>query len=238
MSEATDLLELQSVDLEILRATKRLEELPEKRAILELRGKLREVQTLHRKAEVLVKKLDAEIKVRGDEIAMIAEKLAAEQAKVMATTDHRAVQSITREMDGLRRRTDKLEMEQLQFAERAEKARGQIGAIEDHLGKLSTKEAELIEQFKKVGSEIQGEVSVLEARRTALTKRMADELVDRYESVRAAKSGVGVGRLEDARCSACRMDLPSERLHELLHGPDVGVCPQCRRLIVVRGEVQ
>lgn len=236
MSEATDLLELQAVDLDILRATKRLEELPEKRAILEARAKQREVQTLHRKAEVLVRKLDAEIKARADEVAMIATKLAAEQAKVMATTDHRAVQSITREMDGLRRRTDKLEMEELQFAERADKARGQIAAIEEHLEKLAVKEGELVERFKTVGSAVQKEITGLEARRAALVKRMPQPLVEKYESVRAAKSGVGVGKLEDDRCSACRMDLPSERLHELQHGPDVGVCPQCRRLIVVRGE--
>jgi len=234
VSEAADLLELQSVDVEMVRAAKRLEELPEKRAILELRAKQREIHALGTKASMLVRKLDGEIKSRQDEATMLKAKLAEEQTKVMATTDHRAVQSITREMDGLRRRCDKIEMEELQYMERLDKAKGQVAAIEDHQAKLADKEAQLIERFKKVGGGVQSEIAALETKRKKLAKRMPPELVERYESVRASKAGVGVGRLEGTRCSACRMDLPAERLNDLQNGPDVSICPQCRRLIVVR----
>jgi len=234
VSEAADLLELQSVDVEIVRANKRLDELPEKRAILEARAKQREIHALGNKAAVLVRKLEGEVKSRQDEATMLKAKLAEEQAKVMATTDHRAVQSITREMDGLRRRCDKIEMEELQYMERAEKAKAQTAAIEDHVAKLAEREAQLIARFKDVGGGVQAEIATLTSRRAKLAKSLPKETLERYETIRASKSGVGVGKLEDARCSACRMDLPAERLHELQHGPDVSVCPQCRRLIVVR----
>lgn len=234
MSEAADLLELQSADIEIVRAKKRLDELPEKRAILEVRAKQREIQALSAKAGVLVRKLESEVNSRQDEATMLKAKIAEEQTKVMATTDHRAVQSITREMDGLRRRCDKIEMEELQFMERLDKARAQTTAIEDHITKLAGKEAQLIERFKEVGGAVQGEIGDLETRRATLVKTLPAALVERYESIRATKAGVGVGRLEESRCSACRMDLPAERLHDLQGGPDIGQCPQCRRLIVVR----
>lgn len=238
MSEAADLLELQSVDIDIVRATKRLEELPEKRAILELRAKQREIHALAAKAGMLVRKLEGEIKSRQDEATMLKAKIAEEQTKVMATTDHRAVQSISREMDGLRRRCDKIEMEELQFMERADKAKGQVAAIEEHVANLAHKEQQLIERFKTVGGGVQSEIASLEAKRKKLAKKLPAELVERYETVRASKSGVGVGRLEESRCSACRMDLPAERLHDLHAGPDIGQCPQCRRLIVVRDGLQ
>lgn len=234
MSEAARLLDLQSTDVDILRATKRLDELPEKHAILEVRTKLKQARVLETKATTLVRKLESEIKARQDEVTMLQAKIAEEQAKVMATTDHRAVNSITREMDGLRRRCDKLEMEELQYMERADKARGQVSAIEEHIAKLAEKESELIERFKAVGGEVQNEIAALEKRRAALAKSLPADLLERYEALREAKSGVGVGRIEDSRCTACRMDLPAERLHELQQGPDIGVCPQCRRLIVVR----
>jgi len=234
VSEAADLLELQSVDVEIIRATKRLQELPEKRAILEARAKLRETRALAAKADTLVRKLESEVKVRQDEATMLKEKISSEQAKIMATTDHRAVQSMTREMDGLRRRNDKIEMEELQYMERADKAKGQTAAITDHLTKLAEKEAELVERFKEVGGEVQTDIASLHSRRERLVQGLPTELVERYEAIRASKSGVGVGRLEDTRCSACRMELPAEKVQGLLSGPDVSVCPQCRRLIVVR----
>lgn len=236
MSDATDLLELQAADIEIARANKRLDELPEKIAILQVRAKQREATSLADKARLLLRKLEGEVKARQDEDEMLQAKIAQEQEKVMATTDHRAVQSITREMDGLRRRRDKIEMEELQFMERAEKARAQVDAIEEHRAKLAEKEAALIERFREVGGTVQSEIAALTDRRAALAAALGSDALARYESVRDAKGGVGVGRLEGAMCSACRMDLPAERVKELVEGPDVGVCPQCRRIIVVRCE--
>ena len=68
MNQAASLLELQRLDLEILRAKKRLEELPEKRAILEVRHKLRDVSALRGKADLLVGKLRRDLKAHQDEI--------------------------------------------------------------------------------------------------------------------------------------------------------------------------
>jgi len=234
MTQASSLLELQAVDLDILRSRKRLDELPEKRAILEIRAKQREVTTLRGRADLLVRKLESDLKAHQDEITSLAEKIDAEQVKVMNTSDHRAVTSITREMDGLRRRRDKLEMESLSLMERVDKARAQTATIDDALVKLATKEAAMVAQFQAVGGELQAHIGSMETERTRLSATLPTELIGRYESAREAKGGVGVGRLDDSGCTACRMALPTTRVDELLGGPDIGVCPQCRRLIVVR----
>lgn len=234
MDESAALLEVAAVDVEIIRARKRLDDLPEKRSILEVRAKQREVQGFHEKAEMLVRKLEAELKARQDEIAMIREKLDAEQSKIMETADHRQIQALTREMDGLRRRVDKLEMESLQYMERIEKATAQLETIDQALASLAAKETAFIERFKTVGGELQNEIAALEGKRAAIAANISVELLARYDSTKESKGGVGVGKLEATTCSACRMSLPAERVRDLMAGPDVGVCPQCRRLIVVR----
>lgn len=234
MQESAALLELQGLDVEILRAKKRLEDLPEKTAILELRAKQREIHGMRQKADLLLRKLQTEIKARADETATLNEKLATEQQKVMQTTDHRAVQSITREMDGLRRRTDKLEMESLKYMERVEKAQAQVVTIDEALAKLAEREAGLVKRFQEVGGALQDEIAGLEKRRASLASKLPADLLGRYETARESKGGVGVGRLEGDTCSACRMGLPAERLRDLMNGPDIGMCPECRRLIVVR----
>ena len=233
MTQAGSLLELQALDLEVLRSNKKLEELPEKHAILAARAKLREVTTLHGKADLLVHKLGSDLKAHQDEIEMLTVKIAAEQAKVMETTDHRAVTSITREMDGLKRRRDKLEMESLQIMERVDKAKAQTSMIDEALVQLNAKEAALVAQFKEVGGELQKHIAQTEAKRAKLAKSLPDELVRRYEAARESKGGVGVGELDGDACTACRMVLPAERVRELANGPAIGTCPQCRRLIVV-----
>jgi uncharacterized protein len=234
MTQAASLLALQDLDIEIMRAKKRLDELPEKRDILVVRQKQRDVTDLHGKADLLLKKLAADLKAHQDEIAVLSEKIAAEQAKVMATADHRAVQSITREMDGLRRRQDKMEMESLQIMERIDKAAAQRDKIDEALAQLADKDAGLVERFKAVGMALQEDIADMERRRAETAASIEAGLVSRYDQMRESKGGVGVGRLDGDTCTACRMTLPAERIHALEAGDDVGVCPQCRRLLVVR----
>ena len=234
MTQAASLLALQDLDIEILRARKRLDELPEKREILVVRQKVRDVSELRGKAELLLRKLSADLKSHQDEIATLTEKIAVEQAKVMATTDHRSVQSITREMDGLRRRQDKMEMESLQIMERIDKAASQQDKIDEALKQLADKDAALVVQFKAVGGALQDDIADMERRRAETAALIEPKLVSRYDQMRESKGGVGVGRLEGEACTACRMTLPAERILELESGDDVGICPQCRRLIVVR----
>ena len=233
MTQAGSLLQLQALDLEILRSTKRLEELPEKRAILEVRAKQRDVQILHGKADLLVGRLKSDLKAHQDEIDTLTDKIAAEQAKVMATTDHRAVTSITREMDGLKRRRDKLEMESLQLMERIDKATAQTATIDDALRQLAAKETGLVAQFKTVGGALQTHIAQEEAKRSKVAKSLPADTLKRYEVSRETRGGVGVGELDGETCTACRMALPAERVRELQNGPEIGTCPQCRRLIVV-----
>lgn len=236
MDQAASLLELQRLDLEIAHGKKRLGELPEKAAILEIRHKLRDVSALRHKADLLVGKLNADLKAHQDEIASLSEKIDAEQAKVMSTSDHRQVASLTREMDGLRRRRDKLEMESLGLMDRIEKATAQHGTIDAAIEQLTDKEAAAIEQYKTVGGALQNETAGLEVERGKLAASMDAEILAEYEALRASKGGVGVGQLDGDTCSACRMSLPAQRIGELESGPDVAVCPQCHRLIVVRSD--
>ncbi|MCL2503129.1 MAG: hypothetical protein FWE94_00735 [Coriobacteriia bacterium] len=234
MTEPAALLELQSIDLELIQAKRRLDGLPEKAAILAAREKIKETTALREKAGLLLRKLEAELKARQDETDLLVEKITAEQEKLTQIADHRMVNMITRQVDGFKRRTGKLEVESLQFMERIEKATAQIATIEEALVKMADSEAGLVKRFKKAGGALQADIAAKEAARTEVVKMVSEGMLARYESMRAAKGGIGVGRLAEAACSACHMQLPATKVRQLEEGDDVGVCPACRRLIVVR----
>jgi predicted nucleic acid-binding Zn-ribbon protein len=87
-----------------------------------------------------------------------------------------------------------------------------------------------------VGAALQSEIAEMEHSRHAAAAATGHDILTRYEAVRESKGDIGVGKLQGETCSACRMTLPAERVRQLSMGDDIGVCPQCRRLIVVRSE--
>lgn len=235
MDQGTALLDLQETDLSLMRAEKRLDELPEKLAILETRKKAEEVRGLRAKAEELVAMLGRAVTKHEDECSSLDEKIASEQNKIMSgeVTNPKELQHISRELDALKRRKDKLEMEEIALMERVEKAKGQVDKVDVALGQLAEKESVLTDRFKAKGSELIDEIEQLKQHRASVAKGIEEGLLARYESARAAKAGIGVGRLDGATCTACRMELPAQRVDELRIDPGIAVCPQCKRLLVV-----
>ncbi|TLM79483.1 MAG: hypothetical protein FDZ70_02880 [Actinobacteria bacterium] len=236
MHPVTALIELQEADLEIVRAEKRLDTLPEKQAILDVKHKAAEVAGLLEKAKQYCGEVDRAVTRGEDEIASLTEKMAAEQAKLTGgeITDHKMVANLSRELDALRRRKEKLEMETTALMEKAEKAAKQAATIEAAIGQLAAKEERLTEAFKKAGGEVLAEIARLKARRDALCKSVPAGTLASYERVRGSRHGIGVGVLKERTCGACGIEIPADRVHVLLDGPDVAECPMCRRLIVVR----
>lgn len=238
MDVPATVLALQDADTELMRAHKQLEEMPEKRAILEARKKAGEVRELRAKAESLVKQLKQAIAKQEDEAAAYAEKYETEQARVMSgeITNAKEIQHLTRELDALRRRREKIDIDTIALMERMEKASGQVDRVDAALEELARKEEALTETFKHKGGEIQAQIAELDARRASLVGALDTDIAKRYEELRASKAGVGAGRLAGSTCTACRMELPAERVSELKAGPDIAICPACRRLLVVRVE--
>ena len=236
MDEASTLLELQELDLDIQRSERALDELPEKRAILDVRAKRREVEGLRHKADRLVSKLESDLRRAQDETTTVTQKIEVEQAKIMSgqVADHKQVQHISRELDALKRRKDKLEMDSLGIMERIDKAKGQAAKVDEALEQLTVREASYVERFKEHGGELQTRIAQETEQRARLAAKLEPVLLARYDSLRDQKAGIAIGRLENDSCTACRVELPAGAVSALKAGPEIGVCPQCRRLIVVR----
>ncbi len=236
MQPTKALAELQAIDLEISRAERDLEQLPEKTSILQSRHKQQEVADLLAKAQALVAEVERGVGRLEDETASIASKMAQEQEKLGsgAITEHKELQHLAREIDALRRRKDKLEMETIALMERADKARSQAKSIEAAITKLQAHEQGLLGAFKSAGGEALARIDDLKRRRVTLCSMVGEEVLDRYEAARRSKHGIGAGVLMGQTCGACGMELPADRLSVLLEGPDIGICPQCRRLLIVR----
>ena len=189
MDPAGALRELQERDLDLARLTKQLDEMPEKRAILQIRAKIAEIRGLKARTEAVVHALDAAIKRHEDEVQAVADKIDDEQAKLLSgrIKSPKELQSISVELNSLKRRMDQLETEMLAQMQKRETAVGQAAKVDAAIRTGEAKEAELTRHFKAGGSELLGRIEADNAARAALLKALPDDLRERYEAVLGSK---------------------------------------------------
>jgi hypothetical protein len=237
MEMARALLDLQEHDLEILRLNKQLDEMPEKRAILAARAKIADITKLKARTDAVVHHFEAAAKVLEDTISQVRSKMDAEQAKFVSgeITNSKELQSVSKELDALRRRVEQLEAEELAEMEKREGGLAQAAKIDAALTEGAKREAELTDRFKARGSDILAHIKAEKMAREALVPLLSDDVRERYEMLRERSHGTAVGLLSDGMCTACRVTLPSTKVLALEAGPDLGTCPSCGRILVVRG---
>jgi predicted nucleic acid-binding Zn-ribbon protein len=237
MDPARTLTELQERDLVLVRLTKQLEDMPEKRSILQVRAKIAEIHALKQRTDAVIRSLDAGVKRFEDELQVVADKIDVEQAKLLSgqVKNPKELQAISMELDALKRRMEQLEAEMLDAMQKRETAGEQAAKVDAAVQLGDAKEAHLTEVFKERGSDLLAHIEAETAARTALLTSLPGDLRARYEAARQAKHGIAVGVLSDGMCSACRVGLPAGEIDTLENGPDISTCPCCGRILVVRG---
>lgn len=238
MHVARALTELQERDLAILRLERELEEMPEKRAILAARAKLGEIDKLRERTQAAIHAMDAVSSRLEDEIAALNAKMDGEQAKLVSgeIANPKELQSVSLELDSLRRRVVALENQLLVEMQKRENGDAQLAKIDAALAEGHRTETTLTERFKDHGGTVLERIASEKRAREGLLRSVDSALQARYETLRETRHGIAVGTLEGSMCGACRVTLPAGKVTALEAGPDIAACPSCGRILIVRGE--
>ncbi|MBQ3300920.1 MAG: hypothetical protein IJH04_01985 [Eggerthellaceae bacterium] len=228
------LLELQRIDLELLAVGKKREDLPQ-RAIMEDLSKKRELlQGKAAQVDALKEKASSEMTKVETEDSNLAEKQRKAQELIDAAgNDYRSVESHSKELSGFAKRRDTL-------SER-------IDALSAELGKISAVQSQIQaaldavnREFDSAKASFESEDGQLEAAATELGEKRAGivdglsaELVNLYTKTAQRSGGVALGRLNDNVCGVCRSVIDGGRLIELRAAAPLGVCPSCKRLLII-----
>ncbi|MCI9261654.1 zinc ribbon domain-containing protein [uncultured Adlercreutzia sp.] len=228
------LFELQRIDLEIMRRTKELDELPQRGIIVAAREKRGAIEAQSAKVAEVKRATSRKITRIDDEDASLAKKEAGVQAAIDAAHgDFRNVEARTKELAGIVRRRGTLAEDRAAVQAELDK----IGNIEAQitlaLEEVSAKEQEAIDSFQKQGGDLKLAIAKLEASRNQLVGKIDAELVKAYDRTSARAGGVAIGALDGNRCGVCRVTIDSGRLIDLRAQAPLGTCPSCKRLLII-----
>ena len=232
--DLTNLLRMQQIDLDLMKAKKKLEELPQRATILAARQKKRtieqkrdQVAEMRARAEGMAAKLEAED-------AELAEK----QRRVQEAIDgslgnYRNVEAHTKELNGFAKRRNALEVELTRLGEELAKIEGVQSQVSQAIAEVDKQEAAAIVSFQREGGALQAEIARMSADREGMSAELSPELRDTYNRTASRTGGVAVGLLTEGRCGVCRTVIDGGRLIDLKAEAPLGTCPHCKRLLVV-----
>ncbi len=228
------LFELQRIDLEVKRLTKELDDLPQRSIIVAAREKTTEIEAKAEKVAELKRVTARKITRIDDEDASLAKKEAGVQAAIDAAHgDFRNVEARTKELAGIVRRRGTIAEERTGAPAELDNITASEAQIALALEELAAKEQQAIDSFQKQGGDLKLAIAKLEAGRGQVEAKVDAELVRSYDRIAARSGGVSVGVLDGSRCGVCRMPIEGGRLIDLRSQAPLGICPSCKRLLVI-----
>lgn len=238
-SEQLDLLlELQATDSRVRKLRHQLDDLPEQQQLDEARSQVAAFESELDGVRVELERAGAVQRKLEREIAVLTERRDAERARLYDGTvaNARQMKAIEAEVDTTERRITEHEEQLLEAMEQVESLDARAAELQQAAAHQRERVEELESARDDAAKELLAELGELEGQRIRQANGLPDDLLEHYEQVVARTGGAGVGKLVDNACTACRIQLSMADVGELLAGPPLTTCPQCRRLLVVPPE--
>lgn len=233
MSELEALAELQDLDTLLDQLDHRRETMPERGAVAELQV---EEKTLAAKLKVVVDErhvLERDQKRLEDEVASIEQKKQADNERMFSMTSPKELSAMQEELESLGRRQEVLEDQVLELMEQIEPLTETVSGQEERQAQIEEAKGRLEAAIAIAEAEIDAEAASVTAKREAHLASVRDDLLTRYDRLRA-RGGVVVGRVAEGRCSACGLRFSSVFMDELKHSDrsELLQCDECGVLLV------
>lgn len=238
MSEASALLDLQDLDLRLLRCASQLSKLPQQERIRTIDLARRKVTS--ELTGIVGKRKDAELEIEETRADLDYYRYKVSDVQADAESgerDHRQLRDLEEQLTSLAKRIEKCEfqlgpqqeqLDRLSLAERNARA-----TVERLDAERAAAEASLAEDSRA----LRAEIVELSGRRDSVASQLGAETLATYETARKRFGGLAVERLEGNVPSTCRVKLQPSQFHDLAHGDEVTTCPYCHRMLVTTGTV-
>ena len=236
MSALEELLELQEHDTIIDQLEHRLATLEERAAVLRIDSELAlhdtAVEALEAERHVLIRE---QTKLE-DNVMMVEEKRAGEEAKLYdgSVSAIKELQALQEEIASLKRRQSALEDDLLEILEAVEPLDRQLEAMSgDRATQVAARDV-AVAALEAAESGTRSELGVERDKRDLAAEAIPAEALAEYERLRQRFKGVAVARLSGGTCMGCHLALSAVEVDRIRKQPaDATVhCEECGRILV------
>ena len=232
LSSLADLLDLQSVDLQIDRLLEQRQSLPELEQYKETHQKLTELEQIVATQRDDLRELELALDKAEGELEILEAKLAEHETRLFAGgMSARETEHMRLEVQSLKGQQEAMEAKVLGMLEGIDPARALVAETEAQISAVDTEKADLESSIKSQWKTIDAELARKEERKLAALEPIDADLLELYEKLRGIKEGVAVASYDHGVCGGCHMTLSPAEQDEAF-ASDLPRCVHCRRILV------
>jgi uncharacterized protein len=235
MDPARPLLDIQELDTAIDRLMARMESLETGDDAAAALAEANEAERMMGELRLRLDELSRDQMRFEHEIDSMSQKAAAEERRLYdgSVANARELDSITHEVDNLKKRRSDREDELLALME----IREELEAQERAAGERSEALRARVEEVGSVAADelerLRAELKERSEARAALAETVDAEYLELYEDLRPQKKGVAAVALIDGVCQGCHEQLSSVYVDRLKRVEGPKRCEHCRRILVI-----
>ena len=145
----------------------------------------------------------------------------------------RDLNSLEQEANSVRGQLEKQDNDLLELNLQVEESEGKCSAMRQHISETEANWEVRKSELQNRMEEIASERETVSAQRNALASGVEATALQRYETLRLAKGGLAVAKVERGLCQGCRMSLPTQQQQRIRSGRQMVQCSTCGRLLLL-----
>lgn len=227
------LLELQQLDTQKVRLSRRLAKLPEREQLEALVGRQAETRDRFMQTQRSLEDLETELGRIETEAETIRQRHIRTTERLAASTQSKEATALQEELDMVLRRQGVLEKRQLDLMERVEEATGLFGVASADVADVENESTRLRESIRDAERVTEQELADVSEERDGLAAEVQGPVLEVYEQTRE-RYGIGAARLNGRVSEGSNMELDAADYQSAVNTPadEIYFCPTSGAILV------
>ena len=229
------ILELQSLDNEIMQANTKLKSLPEIEQLLHIDKRITTATD-----ELAVVKAEADqiaLELRRGEVDVetVTDRIKKDEARLASgNATPKELEQLQHEVGTLKKRQESLEEIELEIMIRSDAITSRSNTLTTDLASLQTLKDEISGRLKTATDEINKVLADKNTARNLVANQIEKPLLELYEKIRGNGGGVGAAALVGNKCNGCNLAINAVEMDRIksLAKDELLRCEECRRILV------
>jgi uncharacterized protein len=231
--DVAQVVELQTLDLEITRLQREVQKVPLE--IAELEQQLQSSRQAWERARERHASIEQLRRRKERELEDLTAEQRRRQTRLFEIKTNQEYTAVLKEIDGFKERRSKLEDEILELFDQIEAAQG---TLQDESARVREREAWFAQQRAAKDEDlkhVQSELERLMEERRRQASLLEPGMLQAYQRLLRSRGGIAVVPVKDGSCLGCHVALTPQTYHELRRGDVLITCANCQRILYWNG---